>query len=143
MIPSFWLHAKTTPWHNEGQLIGRISRLTPIISVHRSSGNRTLLDAALGRANLKLDWVYEVTYLSTSLGLVEAGLGIAVLPRTATPMHEHPILVTRPILNPTVSRTIDIIRRHRSTLPPATDRFLQMLVNEWGTTPSGFGPQRK
>lgn len=30
----------------------------------------------------KLDWFYEVRHLSTSLGLVEAGLGISALPRS-------------------------------------------------------------
>ena len=41
-----------------------------LITVHRTSGNRTLLDGALARENLKLRWFYEVTHLSTSLGMV-------------------------------------------------------------------------
>ena len=61
-----------------------------LITVHRSSGNRTMLDATLAKSNIKLRWFYEVTHLSTSLGLVEAGLGISVLPRTATPADDHP-----------------------------------------------------
>ncbi|MGO8396444.1 TOBE domain-containing protein, partial [Rhizobium ruizarguesonis] len=40
-----------------------------LITVHRSSGNRTLLDAALSKSNLKLRWSYEVTHLSTSIGV--------------------------------------------------------------------------
>src|SRR5690606_16148300 len=79
-----------------------------LITVHRSSGNRTMLDAALARANIELRWSYEVTHLSTSLGLVEAGLGISVLPRTATPGPDHPIIVTRPLGAPRISRTIGI-----------------------------------
>lgn len=43
-----------------------------LITAHRSSGNRTLLDAALVKSNIKLRWFYEVTNLSTSLGLVDA-----------------------------------------------------------------------
>ncbi|EWY38145.1 LysR family transcriptional regulator [Skermanella stibiiresistens SB22] len=102
-----------------------------LITVHRSSGNRTLLDAALARANLKLRWFYEVTHLSTSLGLVEAGLGIAVLPKLATPQADHPFLVSRPIHNPEVSRTIGIVRRRGGTLSPATERFLDLLISVW------------
>ena len=56
-----------------------------LITVHRTSGNRTLLDGALARENLKLSWHYEVTHLSTSLGMVEAGIGVSVLPKMATP----------------------------------------------------------
>lgn len=102
-----------------------------LITVHRSSGNRTLLDAALAKSNIKLRWFYEVTHLSTSLGLVEAGLGISVLPRTATPPADHPFLVTRPIRNPEVSRTIGVVRRRGATLSPAAERFLQMLLGTW------------
>lgn len=103
-----------------------------LITVHRSSGNRTLLDAALARSGLRLRWFYEVTHLSTSLGLVEAGLGISVLPRLATPRDEHPILVTRPIGAPTVSRTIGIVRRRGTSLSPPAQRFLELLLAAWG-----------
>ncbi|MEN4904307.1 LysR family transcriptional regulator [Luteimonas sp. TWI1416] len=103
----------------------------PLITVHRTSGNRTLLDGALARENLKLSWFYEVTHLSTSLGLVEAGVGISVLPRMATPQEEHSILVTREIAPPVVSRTIGIVRRRGAMLSPAAERFLQMLKSTW------------
>ncbi len=104
-----------------------------VITVHRSSGNRTLLDAALAKSNIKLRWFYEVTHLSTSLGLVEAGLGISVLPRMATPQDDHPFLITRPIGNPEISRTIGVVRRRGGTLSPAAERFLEMLMGAWGS----------
>ncbi len=109
------------------------SELEPyrLITVHRSSGNRTLLDAALARSNITLRWFYEVTHLSTSLGLVEAGMGISVLPKMATPLGDHPFLVTRPIHSPEISRTIGVVRRRGATLSPAAERFLQMLFGTW------------
>lgn len=103
----------------------------PLITVHRSSGNRTLLDAALARSNMKLRWFYEVTHLSTSLGLVEAGLGISVLPKMATPQEDHPFLVTRPIRKPEISRAIGIVRRRGGSLSPAAERFMTMLLGLW------------
>lgn len=103
----------------------------PMISVHRSSANRTLLDAALARANVQLKWSYEVTHLSTSLGLVEAGLGISVLPGLAMPQGDHPILKAIPIGGPEVSRTIGVVKRRNVTLSPAAERFLGMLVGTW------------
>ncbi len=84
----------------------------------------------LARENLKLSWHYEVTHLSTSLGMVEAGIGVSVLPKMATPDGDHPTLVTRAIGNPVVSRTIGIVRR-RSLLSPTAERFLQMLMSQW------------
>ncbi|WP_210240399.1 LysR substrate-binding domain-containing protein [Amaricoccus solimangrovi] len=103
-----------------------------LITVHRSSANRILLDSMLARANLTLRWSYEVTHLSTSLGLVEAGLGISVLPRMATPQGEHPFLITRPIGGPEISRTIGVVRRRGAVLSPAADRFLGILIDTWG-----------
>jgi DNA-binding transcriptional LysR family regulator len=103
----------------------------PLITVSRSSGNRLLLDGALVKAGLNLAWSFEVNHLSTSLGLVEAGLGVSVLPRLATPQLPHPILVTRKISNPTVSRTLGILRRQGLTLPPATQQFVTQLLGTW------------
>ena len=105
-----------------------------LITVHRTSGNRTLLDGALARENLKLSWHYEVTHLSTSLGMVEAGIGVSVLPKMATPAGDHPTLVTRAIGNPVVSRTIGIVRRRGALLSPTAERFLQMLMSQWRGT---------
>ena len=103
----------------------------PLVAVSRTSGNRIILDAALVRAGVSLSWSYEVTHLSTSLGLVEAGLGISVLPKLATPQGDHPIIITRPIRNPEVSRTIGVVRRRGGRLAPAAERFLEMLLGTW------------
>ena len=103
----------------------------PLVAVSRTSGNRILLDSALVQAGVRLSWSYEVTHLSTSLGLVEAGLGISVLPKLATPGEDHPIIVTRPIRHPEVSRTIGVVRRRGGRLAPAAERFLEMLLGTW------------
>ena len=103
----------------------------PLIGVSRHSGNRTILDNALSHADVRLDWFYEVNHLSTSLGLVEAGIGVSVLPRLATPMADHPLIVTRPIVEPVVARTIGIVERRSGRLSPAAARFRDMLIDSW------------
>ena len=103
-----------------------------LITVDRSSGNRTLLDAALAQANLKINWFFETTHLSTSLGFVEAGLGISVLPRLATPSNGHPIITTRPLRSPALSRTIGIIKRRNFSLSPPAQQFVDRLMQQWG-----------
>ena len=102
-----------------------------IITVGRNSGNRALIDNALVRHGLQLNWAYEVAHLSGSLGLVEAGLGVAVLPRLATPAAGHPIIRTIRLIEPEVSRTIGIVRRHGATLSPHASQFLKMLLEAW------------
>jgi DNA-binding transcriptional LysR family regulator len=103
----------------------------PLIGVSRHSGNRTILDNALATNKIELNWFYEVNHLSTSLGLVEAGLGISVLPRLATPQAKHPLIATIPIREPVVTRTIGIVERRSSRLSPAATRFRDMLVESW------------
>jgi DNA-binding transcriptional LysR family regulator len=102
-----------------------------LIGVSRNSGNRTILDHALANLNVSLNWFYEVNHLSTSLGLVEAGVGISVLPRLATPQEDHPKIVTRAIIDPTVVRTIGIVERRNGRLSPAATRFRDMLLDSW------------
>lgn len=113
-----------------------------IITVGRNSGNRALIDNALARHGLQLNWSYEVAHLSGSLGLVEAGLGIAVLPRLATPAAGHPIIHTVRLIEPEVSRTIGIVRRRGATLSPHASQFLKMLLKAW-RSPSRTSAQGK
>jgi DNA-binding transcriptional LysR family regulator len=102
-----------------------------VITVGRGSGNRTLLDNALVRSRQSLSWSYEVSHLSGSLGLVEAGLGVAVLPRLATPPGTHATIRVVRLVEPDVTRTIGVVRRQGASMPPAAERFLEILMRTW------------
>lgn len=84
-----------------------------------------------------LNWFDEVNHLSTSLGLVEAGLGISVLPRLATPQREHLLIATVQLENPVATRSIGIVERRGVRLSPPATRLRDMLVNEWRDQRSG------
>lgn len=105
-----------------------------LIGVSRHSGNRTILDNALATSGVRLNWFYEVNHLSTSLGLVETGVGISVLPRLATPQEPHPTIRTMPISDPVVSRTIGIVERRNGRLSPAAAKFKAILSENWTVT---------
>ena len=64
------------------------------ISVGRSSGNRVLLDQALAGVTGRTQAICEAQHVTTTLGLVEAGLGVAAVPSMAMPGPEHPLLVS-------------------------------------------------
>jgi DNA-binding transcriptional LysR family regulator len=55
----------------------------PLIVSGTSSGNRRMLDAALRDIDWRPDRLIEIEHLTTSLGIVEAGLGISIIPRCA------------------------------------------------------------
>ncbi|MGE3248179.1 MAG: LysR substrate-binding domain-containing protein [Beijerinckiaceae bacterium] len=104
---------------------------TALVGVGRTSGNRVLLDAMLARHDIRLKWFYEVNHLSMSLGFVEAGLGASVLPRLATPQSNHPLIVTKPLADPLITRTIGLVEKSNSQLAPAAQRFRDLLVESW------------
>ena len=99
-----------------------------LIGVSRASGNRMILESALGKTGVRLTFQYEVNHLTTSLGLVERGLGISVLPKLATPPGKHPLIVTKAIGSPDITRTIGLVERRMARLSPAAQRFRDMLV---------------
>jgi len=58
-----------------------------------------------------------------------------VLPRLATPS-THPSLVTKAIVEPTVTRTIGIVERRGGSLSPAANRFRDLLFRKWRSVTS-------
>ncbi|MCK8785007.1 LysR family transcriptional regulator [Roseomonas sp. NAR14] len=99
-----------------------------LVGVSRRSGNRLILDRALLPRGLSLTWSCETEHLSTSLGLVEAGLGVAVVPRLALPRGAHPVLVARPLVEPLVERGTGLVLRRGFTLAPAARALLDLLT---------------
>ena len=87
----------------------------PLIAVARSSGNRQLLDDALARAGVNPSYRFEVSHVATLLGMVEAGLGLAAVPRLTLPP-SHPTLVGVALQAPAVSRLLGLASRHGTAL---------------------------
>ena len=102
-----------------------------LISVSRTSGNRLLLDKSIVRDQVKLNSFYEVQHLSTSLGLVETGLGLSIVPRLAMPMGTNTALTYRPLAGEQIDRSIGLIRRTSTPVSASADLFIQILLEQW------------
>ncbi|AGW94014.1 LysR family transcriptional regulator [Cupriavidus sp. DF5525] len=98
------------------------------MTVGKASGNRLLLDLALSEVPVRPHWYCEVRHVSTLVSLVEAGLGIAAVPRLAMPPGDHPTLKSVPLVDPTVTRTVGLIRRRGRSLSPAAQQLYDMLL---------------
>ncbi|MCO5397928.1 LysR family transcriptional regulator [Ralstonia soli] len=98
------------------------------VSVDKTSGNRLLLDQALSTVAPRAPSVCETRHVTTMLGLVEAGLGVAAVPSMAMPGRDHPILTSVPLVEPVVKRRVGIVRRRGRPLTPAADAFHQMIL---------------
>jgi DNA-binding transcriptional LysR family regulator len=98
------------------------------VSVDKTSGNRLLLDQALSAVAPSTPSICETRHVTTMLGLVEAGLGVAAVPSMAMPTHEHPILTSVPLVDPVVKRRVGIVRRRGRSLTPAAQEFYRMMI---------------
>ena len=85
------------------------------------------MESALADLPGRPKWFYEVQHLTTSLGLVEEGLGVAAVPLMAIATRPNNLLVTRPLIDPVVTRVMGIITRLGGRLPRAAQAFYEML----------------
>jgi DNA-binding transcriptional LysR family regulator len=113
-------HKRSVTWAE----LGRHDYMT----VSKSSGNRLLIDLALARMSERPRWFYEVSHVSTLLGLVEAGLGVTAVPRLAMPQAGHPTLASVPLVEPTVTRILGLIRRRGRSLPRAAQELYALVA---------------
>jgi DNA-binding transcriptional LysR family regulator len=98
------------------------------MTVAKESGNRLLLDLALTEVPVRPRWFCEVRHVSSLVSLVEAGLGVAAVPRLAMPVGAHPILVSIPLVEPTIERTVGLIRRRGRVLSPAAQQLYDLVA---------------
>ncbi|MCQ4272374.1 LysR family transcriptional regulator [Pseudomonas kuykendallii] len=104
------------------------------ITLGKSSGNRFLLDQALVKVRPEKAGICETRHVTTMIGLVEAGLGVAAVPSIAMPMAGHPLLVSVPLVEPEVLRNVGLIKRRGHSLTSAALE-LERLVREMKRLP--------
>ncbi len=100
----------------------------PLIGVGALSGLRLQTEAVIRDAHLDLWFAYEVQHLSTAVGLVAGGAGIAILPLGACDTIGRSNLSIVPLVNPSVSRSIELFRRHDHKLSPAAAPLYELVL---------------
>jgi DNA-binding transcriptional LysR family regulator len=105
------------------------------ITLDKSSGNRLVLDRAFAGLQMGKNSVCEARHVTTVLGLVEAGLGIAVVPSIAMPISAHPILAKVRLVEPEVIRQMGVLKRRGRTLTPVALELEQRIRELPGTLP--------
>ncbi|MGB0696793.1 MAG: LysR family transcriptional regulator [Rhodospirillaceae bacterium] len=97
----------------------------------RGTGNRLVIDDAMAGSRLPLFWAYEARRSTTALGLVRAGLGVAILPSSAFLPPEDKAggpICARPLSDPEILRPMGILTRVGQVDAPATAQLLAELV---------------
>jgi len=70
--------------------------------------------------------------LATALAMVEAGLGVSVVPKLAARDFAHRDLVFRPFAGGGLAREVSLLRRKDVRLGPATEALLELFVGQRG-----------
>ncbi|OWW20421.1 LysR family transcriptional regulator [Noviherbaspirillum denitrificans] len=99
----------------------------PLILLGQFSGNRALLEQAFGSHSLKLQSLYEVQRVSTALGLVAEGVGVAVLPQLSMQKDAYPRIRVIPLANPRISRTLVLLSRKTAIFSPAAEALYELI----------------
>jgi DNA-binding transcriptional LysR family regulator len=97
------------------------------MTVDKASGNRLVMDLALASRRDRPPACFEARHVSTLVAFVEAGLGVAAVPRLSMPRTGHAALVSVPIVEPEVTRTVGLIKRRGRSLSPAAEHLYDML----------------
>ena len=97
------------------------------MTVAKESGNRLLIDDALAKSGKRTVSAYEVSHVMTLLGLVEAGLGVAAVPRLAMPLKGHSTLASVLLEQPRVTRSLGLISRRGRPLAPAAQQLYNLI----------------
>ncbi|NIF54787.1 LysR family transcriptional regulator [Burkholderia sp. Ax-1724] len=104
----------------------------PWIGIRSTSGIRTLIDETLFALGTRKPVEYEVSYMTTGLSMVQAGLGIAIFPGILLGAFPHRDLVARKLEAPAVTRDVNLIRRAGHSLSPAAESFIELWYKRIG-----------
>jgi DNA-binding transcriptional LysR family regulator len=115
----------------------------PVISLRGQFTERLLADMHAdvqpGLREVTLKPTHEVSYMTTALAMVAAGMGVTVcMPYAASMVRQHG-LHTLPLADPVLTRRFFIYTREQRSLSPAAEAFIAFLlayVAEHGPAPA-------
>ncbi|RAR56220.1 LysR family transcriptional regulator [Paraburkholderia unamae] len=102
-----------------------------LVMLDYASGSRPLIDAVMSEQGVHAPVVQELGHPATVFGLVEAGVGISVLPWLALPVPAGASLLARPLV-PRAERTVELVRRRDRSLSPAAEAVWSLIRQRSG-----------
>jgi LysR family transcriptional regulator, carnitine catabolism transcriptional activator len=106
----------------------------PIITTTRNTNARMVLERAVHQLHQTLQPRFELVHHFSVGRMVEAGLGVTVLPRTSVPSLASSRIVAVDIKSPRIFRDVGLITRREYQYSPAAQVFVTILKTFF-TTP--------
>ena len=102
----------------------------PLVTLTRDSGIRSLVEFGFETAQMALNPAYEVSYVTTALAMVEADLGIAILPTYAWIAADKTAVMAISLIKPVITRDVVLITRAGRSQSPALASFARLLTRQ-------------
>jgi LysR family carnitine catabolism transcriptional activator len=99
----------------------------PIITTTRNTNARTVLERALGELRQTVQPAFELVHHLSVGKMVEAGLGVTLLPRSAVGSLSSARIVTVELKSPRIFRELGLITRREYQFSPAAQAFVTVL----------------
>jgi LysR family carnitine catabolism transcriptional activator len=100
----------------------------PFIAMAPRSSVRLMTDTALAEADVVAKPLFQCSQMATVGALIAAGLGISALPLSTLPLLHQQAITSRPLVSPTVDRTIGVAHLQQRSLSPAAAAFMDHLL---------------
>ncbi len=107
-----------------GISLRELTKISPSLLMLGSSQFQQQLNEVLLKNKIGIERNYDFTHVSTMAAMVEAGLGVGILPKVAVPRQTSLKVVN--IVRPVMSRTIAIISMRGHSLSTASQRFVDL-----------------
>jgi len=104
----------------------------PLITTTRSASGRAMLERAFNQMHLTLRPHLELIHHFSVGRMVEAGLGVTAVPRSAVPSLASNGIVTVDIKSPRICRDLGVITRREYQFSPAAQAFVSVLKTCFG-----------
>jgi LysR family transcriptional regulator, carnitine catabolism transcriptional activator len=109
----------------------------PLILTGQDTSVRQIIERTLEQERLPVRVAQEATYMTTAIGMVQAGLGVAILPESAITSDARGLgLRAVAIREPDLTRQISLLRRSERSFSPAALRLIEALRQGLRPSPS-------
>jgi len=117
-------------WANRRKVKLREVATQELILTEKDTSVRMILESAFERQGLYPRFRYVTNNMSTALGMVSAGLGVAVLPQSAIDCGSSSDIRPVDISHPKLTRDIGILTRRDRPLSKASEQLVEIILKQ-------------
>lgn len=100
----------------------------PVLVLRRGSVFRDLTEAGFASAGITLLPTMEANYAGSLIGMVDAGLGVAILPGYAARLTDKSRIRSLRLEKPVIDREVSLVHRAAASLSPAAQAFAEFIA---------------